>query len=156
DANAPASRGRHVRSSAGSRRIPARFSPRITRTTPPIWRSCGTYGDRPSAAKDAVTPSRVKTLVNPNTYARAWRKAAQRDGVDDPRRLDSATATAVSWPRYAGTSGRTQGLTKLSRPARAASRIEGFSGFTGRGSRRVHRPRLRPAFRRGHRRGASA
>src|SRR5204863_743490 len=48
-----------------------------------------------------------------------------------PDRLASATATAVSCPMYAGTSGRTQGLRKLSRPAATARRIVRLSALIG-------------------------
>src|SRR6185369_6276228 len=146
-ADAPASSGRQLRSSAGIRRTPARFSPSRTRITPPTWRRTGIHGDSPAAANVAVTPSSVNTEPNPATYASAWRKAVQREGparragkpfaVAEPVRLASATATAVSWPMYAGTSGSTHGLRKLRRPAAIATRIVRLSALirAGPGSR---------------------
>ena len=59
--------------------------------------------------------------------------------VPAPARPASATATAVSWPRYAGTSGRTHGLTGSSgAPPPRATRIVRLSPLT-RGSRRGRR-----------------
>src|SRR6476661_402871 len=84
DADAPASSGRQVRSSAGMRRTPARLSPRMTRITPPTWRRNGIHCDSPAAANVAVIPSSVKTAPNPATYARAWRKATQRVATAGP------------------------------------------------------------------------
>ena len=71
-------------------------------------------------AKAAVIPSSVKTVPNPATNATECLTAAQRDG----RSIDpfAATATAVSWPRYAGTSGSTQGERKEISPAAIATR----------------------------------
>ncbi len=66
-------------------------------------------------------PSRVKTVPNPATYAMAWRSAVQREAVIAPSG-PAATATAVSWPRYAGTSGRTHGERNETRPAKTATR----------------------------------
>src|SRR6185369_6362114 len=66
-------------------------------------------------------PSNVKTAPNPATYASAWRIASQRDGRAPS--AEPATAIAVSWPRYAGTSGRTHGERKLMTPAARATRI---------------------------------
>src|SRR6476660_5895038 len=66
-------------------------------------------------------PSAVKTAPNPATYARAWRIASQREGRAPS--AEPATAIAVSWPRYAGTRGRTHGDKKLMTPAARATRI---------------------------------
>src|SRR6478609_6944156 len=66
-------------------------------------------------------PRTVKTAPNPATYASAWRIASQRDGRAPS--AEPATAIAVSWPRYAGTSGSTHGDRKLMMPAARATRI---------------------------------
>ena len=70
-------------------------------------------------------PSSVKTAPNPATYATAWRSASQREAVVAPSGR-AATATAVSWPRYAGTSGRTHGDEEARR--RPAKTRRGSSG----------------------------
>src|SRR6188474_3041649 len=117
---APASSGRHVRSSAGMCRIPARLRPMTMRINPPTTRRSGRMSTRPDARYVAVTPSNANTAVNPNTNAKAWRTASQRPGRTIPA---PATAIALSWPRYAGTSGSTHGERKLIRPAASATRM---------------------------------
>ena len=64
---APASSGRHDWARKGIVMNPARLSPRMTRTTPPMTRSVGRYSESPAAANVAVMPSSVKTLPKPRT-----------------------------------------------------------------------------------------
>ncbi len=121
-AEAPASSGRHVRSSTGILRMPARLRPITTSTVPPMIRSGFMYSAIAPPAKAAVMPRSVNTVPNPATKARAWRTAAQRDGRPAAASPWAATATAVSWPRYAGTSGRTHGERNETSPAAMATR----------------------------------
>jgi len=69
-------------------------------------------------------PRTVNTAPKPATYARACLTASQREGVAPG--AAPATAMAVNCPRYAGTSGSTQGDRKLMTPAARATRIVRF------------------------------
>ena len=121
-ADAPASSGRHVRSRNGIGSMPARLRPMTTRSTPPTIRRVGHVVGEGAAGEGRGDAEQREHRPEPGDVGD---RVAQRPSSARPwrsRRARAATATAVSWPRYAGTSGRTHGDRNETSPANTATR----------------------------------